>query len=80
MKNVMLSLSIIFSLLFSASLLANDDFPGRAEYPEIPLYQKSDLLKDLNRVVVVDTRSALEFETLRIKGALNISVASKKIC
>ena len=78
MKNLILSLSIIFSLFSSATLFAKDDFPGRAEYPEIPLYNKSDLLKDLNRVVIVDTRSALEFETLRIKGALNISVASKK--
>lgn len=57
---------------------ADDGFPGRAEFPEIALYQKADLLKDLDKVVVVDSRSALEFETLRIKGALNISVADSK--
>lgn len=79
MKNVLLSLGILFSLFSSISAFAADKgFPGRAEFPEIPLYKKADLLKDLNRVVVVDARSALEFETIHIKGAINIPIASKK--
>ena len=79
MRNLFLSLSILFSLFASSSVVAADKgFPGRAEFPEISLYHKADLLKDLDKVVVVDSRSALEFETLRVKGALNISVASKK--
>ncbi len=78
MKNLLLSLGILLSFFSSTSVLANEGFPGRAEFPEIPLYQKSELFKNLNKVVIVDARSALEFETLRIKGAVNISVASKK--
>ena len=79
MKNFILSLGILFSLFSSTSVFAADKgFPGRAEFPEIPLYKKSDLLKDFNNVVVVDARSSLEFETLRIKGAVNIPIASKK--
>jgi len=36
-----------------------------------------DLYKTLKDVVVVDARSALEFETLRVSTAINIPVASK---
>jgi len=78
MKNIILSLGILFSFFSTTSIFAADGFPGRAEYPEIPLYQKADLLKDLNKVVVVDARSALEFETIHVKGAINIPIASKK--
>ena len=78
MKNILISLSILLSLISSTSVFASDGFPGRAEFPEIPLYHKSDLLKDFDNVVIVDARSSLEFETLRVKGALNIPIASKK--
>ena len=79
MKNLLLGLGILFSLISSPSILAADKgFPGRAEFPEIPLYQKADLLRDLNKVVVVDARSALEFKTIRVKGAVNIPISSKK--
>ena len=77
MKNLLLSLGILLSLFSSTSILANEGFPGRAEFPEIPLYQKSQLFDNLNKVVIVDARSSLEFETLRIKGAVNIPIASK---
>lgn len=79
MKNLLTYLGIALSLFSSAAIFAADKgFPGRAEFPEIPLYQKADLLKDLNKVVVVDARSALEFKTIRVKGAVNIPVSSKK--
>jgi rhodanese-related sulfurtransferase len=77
MKNVLLSFTVLISLFSSISSFASEGFPGRAEFPEIALYEKSALLKDFDKVVVVDARSALEFDTLRIKGAVNIPVASK---
>lgn len=79
MKNLLISLSVLFTLISSSSILADDKgFPGRAEYPEIPLYQKSDLLRDFNKVMIVDARSTLEFKTIHVKGSINIPVASKK--
>ena len=78
MKNLLLSISILFSLFSPTSVFADEGFPGRAEFPEIPLYQKEDLFKNLDKVVVVDARSSLEFETLRVKGAQNIPIASKQ--
>ena len=77
MKNIALGFTVLISLFSSISVFASEGFPGRAEYPEIALYQKSELLKDFDKVVVVDARSALEFETLRIKNAVNIPVASR---
>lgn len=77
MKNIIFSLSILLSVFSSTAFAAGGEFPGRAEYPEIPLYSKTDLLKDFNKVVVVDARSSLEFETLRINNAVNIPIASK---
>ncbi|MFK5914114.1 MAG: rhodanese-like domain-containing protein [Woeseiaceae bacterium] len=79
MKNIFFALLALFATFSSTSLLAADKgFPGRAEYPEIPLYQKADLLRDFNKVVIVDARSPLEFKTIHIKGAVNIPIASRK--
>jgi rhodanese-related sulfurtransferase len=78
MKNLVVLMGVLFSFFSSTSVMAKEGFPGRAEFPEIPIYQKSDLMKDFNNVVIVDARSSLEFDTLRIKGAINIPVASKK--
>ena len=79
MKNLVLSVSVLLSLFSSMSVFASDKgFPGRAEYPEIALYQKADLLRDFNKVMIVDARSALEFKTIHVKGSVNIPVSSKK--
>ena len=78
MKNLVFITGILFSFFSSTTVFAKEGFPGRAEFPEIPLYQKADLKKDFSNVVVVDARSSLEYDTLRIKGAKNIPVASKK--
>ena len=57
---------------------ANDvGFPGRAKYSDIKVIEKADLLDRFDKVVVVDARSRLEFETLRIRGAVNVPVAAK---
>ena len=64
--------------LFSfADAFAADDFPGRKKYPKVPFIELADLTKQINDVVVVDARSILEYETLRVKGSVNIPVAKK---
>ena len=54
-----------------------NEFPGRDKYPDLPFMELSDLFAKLKDVTVVDARSTLEFQTLRIKGAVNIPVAGK---
>jgi len=73
------TLVLVFSSLLSISVMAQDPgFPGRAKYPEVPIYSKAKLMQKMPQLVVVDARSSLEYDTLRIKGALNIPVASKQ--
>jgi rhodanese-related sulfurtransferase len=64
-------------LLAPVGVLAKEGFPGREKYPEVPFYELQDLRKTRQDVVIVDTRSSLEYNTLRIKGALHIPVAGK---
>lgn len=71
------SIIALASLFFGSAAFAADDFPGRAKYKKIPYIELADLYKNLKDTVVVDARSSLEFETLRIKTAINIPVASE---
>lgn len=67
-------------LLFnSMATAAAQDFPGRKTYPDIPFIELEDFYKkyQLNEITVVDVRSSYEYDTLRIKGAINIPLASK---
>lgn len=69
---------LISFVLISVSVHAkNNEFPGRERYPTIPYISITDLQKEKDKVIIVDVRSAYEHKTLRIKGALNISVSSK---
>ena len=64
--------------LFSSGVFAVDDeFPGRDEFPDVLVYEKSELFTAFSDVVLVDTRTKYEFETLRIKDAINIPLSSQ---
>jgi rhodanese-related sulfurtransferase len=75
----LLTISVFCSLLFTSLAIAdtNEGFPGRPKYPDVKVYSKELLYKEIDNVVVVDARSSLEFETLRIKDAVHIPVAKK---
>ena len=64
-------------ILFSGFLAAEEEFPGRAQFPDIPYITMSDLFAQREAVVIVDVRSQYEYQTLRVKGALNMPVANK---
>ena len=75
MKRTSTILGLLLALLYSSSVMADEaGFPGRSDYPDVLIYEKSELFKNLRKVVLVDTRSVEEFETLRIKGSVNIPV------
>jgi rhodanese-related sulfurtransferase len=77
-KTLSVILSVLLLSLFAIPLYANsDEFPGRAKYPDLPYMELGDLYGKRNDVLIVDARSMLEFDTLKIKGAVNIPVASK---
>jgi rhodanese-related sulfurtransferase len=71
-------ISVAVGLLVVTGAFASDaGFPGRAKYEDVQVIEKADLKSRFNDVVIVDARSSLEFETLRIKGSVNVPVASK---
>ena len=67
----------IFALSFN-SYAKNEAFPGRAKYPSVPFITISDFKKIKDKVIVVDVRSKYEYQTLRIKDALNIPFSSQQ--
>lgn len=63
--------------LFTVTLHAAElEFPGRKDYPDIPYIEIGELYKIRSKVVIVDTRSRYEYDTLRIKQAVNLPVSN----
>lgn len=81
-RNIVISLAGVLLLVFASAqgALAKEDseFPGRKLYPAVEYIEMADLKQTFDGVVVVDVRSAYEYQTLRIKGAVNIPLASKE--
>lgn len=75
----LLSLLAVLATALPLALSANTDaeFPGRPLYPEVSVIELDELFRRLDEVIVVDVRSAYEYETLRVKGAINIPLSSK---
>lgn len=70
-------LLMILSSPFTLVQATEDAFPARAQFPGIPTMEMAELAQIQSKVVIIDTRSQLEFETLQIKGALNLPIADK---
>lgn len=70
-------LSIILLLSCSYALASVSEFPGRLIYSTIPYIELGDFYKRRDEVVIVDVRSAYEYNTLKINSAINIPLASK---
>jgi len=71
---VALNVSLISFGVFGES---EEGFPGREKFPDIPYIELIDFYAQRDSVIIVDARSKLEFETLRIKNAINIPIAGE---
>ena len=67
---------LIYGFLTCEAAVAAEGFPGREKYPDIPYIELGTLFDLKHTMVIVDARSRYEFETLRIKNAVNIPVAN----
>jgi len=66
----------LVGLLVSTNSQANSaPFPHREKYKDVPVVESQELRNKLASVNVVDVRSKYEFETLHIKGAVNIPLS-----
>ena len=52
-----------------------DDFPGRTTYAHVPYITIEQLYNEYDDTIIVDARSAFEFETLRILSAVNVPLS-----
>ena len=68
-----LSLTATFDVVAAESA---PEFPGRELYPLVPVIELEELNKRFADVAIVDVRSKYEFDTLRIKGSVNIPLSS----
>lgn len=79
MKNIstfkLFALLIFLAQTIASTAQANNEYPGRALYPQVPTISSEDLYKMLDQVIIIDSRSAVEYDTLRIKNAINIPLS-----
>ncbi len=59
---------------FMGQAAGTDEFPGRKSFPAVPYIELEELHQKRDKVIIVDVRSAYEYDTLRIKGAVNVNV------
>ena len=76
-RSIAVTLLFLAAIICSQPLTAADGFPGRERFPDVPIIEIKDLYQQLSDVVIIDARSNYEYETLRIKGAVNQPVANE---
>lgn len=74
MKQLVNLLIVVAGLWSFTSIAADAEYPHRPNYPDVQIYTVEKLAQDYNNVVIVDVRSRYEFDTLHIKGAVNIAL------
>ncbi|MCB1737417.1 MAG: rhodanese-like domain-containing protein [Gammaproteobacteria bacterium] len=57
--------------LVAIPALADDAYPLRAQYKDVPLIELDELRAKMNDFTIVDVRSAFEYSVLHITGAVN---------
>ncbi len=59
----------LFALTVQA---ASEEFPYRVRYPDVEVMTTADLARRFDGLLVVDVRSKYEYDTLHVKGAVNV--------
>ena len=78
MRNFQIFILMVgLSVFLTANAKVDEGFPGRKDFPDVPVMELKELFHKLNDVVIVDARSRLEFDTLRILNSINIPVANE---
>lgn len=64
-----LALAMFLSSMAQAS---SEEFPYRVRYPDVSILTTADLTQRFDSVLVIDVRSKYEYDTLHIKGSVNV--------
>jgi len=70
---VVLALASLF--IATSSQAISEPFPHREKFKDVPVIESQELMNKLSSVNVVDVRSKYEYQTLHIKGAVNIPLS-----
>jgi rhodanese-related sulfurtransferase len=65
------------SSAWAAPAPSTAEFPYRSQYLDAAIMETVELNRRFNEVVVVDVRSAYEYQTLRIKDAVNVPIGTR---
>lgn len=77
MKKLLWVLFLALSgLIHPLANAANEEYPYRVRYPDVSFMTTDELNKRFNEVLVIDVRSKYEFDTLHIKDAVNVPLAT----
>ncbi|VAW95459.1 hypothetical protein MNBD_GAMMA20-2112 [hydrothermal vent metagenome] len=71
-----LALALLLTPLLAVAETA--EFPGRKIYPDVSVITLAHFKARRHEVLVVDVRSAYEYQTLHITGAINIPLADER--
>lgn len=72
--SLILALASTMLYLLPASAAEKDEFPLRWRYPDVKTLSTEQFDRMFADVVVVDSRTPFEWETMRVNGALNVPV------
>ncbi len=78
MRKASLVFTVLSLLAYGQLALANEAFPHRAKFKDVPIVEMEALARDLGRSIVIDVRSKYEYDTMHIKGAQHIALNSPK--
>lgn len=73
-----ISIIVLFSMAWGTVAVgaSKDPFPHRKKYKDVPVIELDILKATKDSYLIIDARSKYEFETLHIKGAVNIPLTS----
>ncbi|WP_197722844.1 rhodanese-like domain-containing protein [Sulfurivermis fontis] len=70
-------LLLVAAVLLGGTAWADDEMPGRSRYPTVKPVELAQLQAMRPNVIIVDARSHYEYETLHIKGAVNVPLGEQ---
>ena len=73
--STVVALALVSLFVATSSQASTGPFPHREKFKDVPVIESQDLRNKLSSVNVVDVRSKYEYQTLHIKGAVNIPLS-----
>ena len=70
-----LSAFLALTILLPLTTTADDKFPLRAKYSDIPLISTEELAAAYDSIAIIDVRSTFEFDVIHVGKAKHISIS-----